>query len=457
MKYPGKGLLNMTSSKSRKNKNIISKVSYLLVTLFLFEGILGKAALPEYSMRLKTHILLTFFIIIALIVLDISKPKRKRTIEFSGTYRKIQYAILSLILIGFISSALRVYWKSNLMFFLIWAANFYAIWWSIPRLMYHYSISDRIKLIQNILIFVLVVSGVMHLADLGIVQGRLGGIFANPTIAARLIAITFLFYLIPFLIVNKYSKKTLLIIGLSLTLMIMTKTRASLFATLIGAALIFLLALYLNKPFTRRRIYALITTVCVMGSLLLFIYNTGLEDLYQKSRKYIRLDKDIATIYLESRAANWRAGYQNMSKYGLFGLGFMSKFGITDSFYTGSRNVNQNIIPRYNWATTDDPLNMVLSVAKQQGWISSILYILFLLLIIKNSINVRSEIGKLSALAVVALGLIFGILDGNWMTSFGDPVDRISMVTIAMVLSTTNFSKTIKQPQPSLSIIPVRT
>ena len=89
--------------------------------------------------------------------------------------------------------------------------------------------------------------------------------------------------------------------------------------------------------------------------------------------------------------------------------------------------------------------------------ISSFLYILFLLLIIKNTVNVESEIGKFTALAVVFLGLIFGFLDGNWMTSFGDPVDRISMVTIALVLSTTNFSKSIKQPQSSLSIIPAQT
>ena len=425
--------------------------------LFLLEGIIGKSALFGYSMRLKTHVLLTLFFILALIILEISRPKRRKTINFFGTYRKIQCTILSIIIVGFIGSALRVYWKSNLIFCFIWAANFYAIWWSIPRLLYQYSITDRIKLIKKILIFVLVASGAMHLAELGIIQGRLGGIFANPTIVARLIATTFLLYLVHFMFTQKYSKKTLLVIGLSLILIIMTKTRASIFATFVGTFLVLLIAIYLKKPFLRRQVYALLIGVCVIGSLLLCIYDIGFEDILQKSRRYIRLDKDFKTIYLESRAANWQAGYQNISQYGLFGLGFMSKFGITDSFYTGSSNANQNIIPRYNWNTTDDPLNMVLSVAKQQGWISSILYILFLLLIIKNTFNVESETGKFAALAVVILGLVFGFLDGNWMTSFGDPVDRISMVTIALVLSTTNFSKNIKTPQSSLSIIPVRT
>jgi len=445
------------SSNCHKNKDVISKASYLLVTVFLLEGILGKAALPGHSMRLKIHILLTFLIIIALIVLDISRPKNKNTVIFSGTYRKIQCAILGIILIGLIGSALRVYWKSNFMFFLVWAANFYAVWWSIPRLMYQYSIADRIKLIQNILIFVLVVSGVMHFADLGIVQGRLGGIFANPTIAARLMAITFLLYLVNFIFVNKYSNKTLLIIGISLVLIIMTKTRASIFATFVGASLIILAAIHVKKSFSRWRVCALLIGVCVVCSLVLSSYDIGLEDMFQKSRRYIRIDKDLTTIYLEARASNWRSGYKDISKYGLFGMGFMSKFGITDHFYTGSTHTNQNIIPRYNWATTDDPLNMVLSVAKQQGWISSFLYILLLLLIIKNTVNVESEIGKFTALAVVLLGLIFGFLDGNWMTSFGDPVDRTSMITIALVLSTTNFSKNIKQPQASFSIIPVQT
>ena len=449
-------LLNIISSNCRKNRDIISKVSYLLVTVFLLEGILGKAAFPGYSMRLKMHILLTFLIIIALIALDISRPKGKSTVKFSGTYRKIQCAILSIILIGFISSALRVYWQSNLMFFLVWAANFYTIWWSIPRLFYHYSITDRIKLIQNILIFVLVASGVMHFADLGIVQGRLGGIFANPTIAARLIAITFLLYLVNFIFVSKYSKKTLLIIGLSLVLIIMTKTRASIFATFVGASLIILTAIHFKKSFSRRRVYALLIGVCVVCSLVLHSYDIGLEDMFQKSRRYIRIDKDLTTIYLEARASNWRTGYQDMSKYGLFGMGFMSKFGITDYFYTGSTHPDQNIIPRYNWATTDDPLNMILSVAKQQGWISSFLYILFLLLIIKNTVNVESEIGKFTALAVVLLGLIFGFLDGNWLTSFGDPVDRISMIMIALILSTTNATKT-QLTQSPLSILPART
>lgn len=448
---------NTTSSNCLKSKDIISKASYLLVTVFLIEGILGKAVFYGYSMRLKVHIQLTLLLIIALIVLDISRPKYKRTVRFYGTYRKIQYAILSIILIGFIGSALRVYWKSNLMFFIIWAANFYAVWWSIPRLMYRYSIADRIKLIQNILIFVLIFSGVMHFADLGIVQGRLGGIFANPTIAARLIAITFLLYLVNYIFVKKYSKKTLLIIGLSLVLIIMTKTRASIFAAFVGASLITVTAIHFKKPFSRKRAYALLIGVCVLCSLVLSSYDIGLGNLFQKSRRYIRIDKDLTTIYLQARASNWRTGYQDMGKYGLFGMGFMSKFGITDNYYTGSTQPDQNIIPRYNWATSDDPLNMVLSVAKQQGWISSFLYIMLLLLIIKNAVKVESEIGKFTTLAVVLLGLIFGFLDGNWMTSFGDPVDRISMVTMALLLSTTNFSKNIEQPHSSLSMIPAQT
>ena len=131
-----------------------------------------------------------------------------------------------------------------------------------------------------------------------------------------------------------------------------------------------------------------------------------------------------------TRSMNWEQSWAELPSYGIFGWGFLSKFGTARSIVT----VFGLEFPRYEWTTATDPLNMLVLATKQTGFVGGLLLAALLVCLV-------AAVGRLhgTARAVaggwLAAGLVFGLLDGNWLVSFGDPVDRLSLVALSAMLS----------------------
>jgi O-antigen ligase len=148
---------------------------------------------------------------------------------------------------------------------------------------------------------------------------------------------------------------------------------------------------------------------------------------------YLRVDGGISQMY-ESRAMNWEAGYRSLSSYGLFGFGFISKFA-----EQGTATFMGIAIPQYDWNMESDPLNMIMLTSRQTG-IPGGLFLLAMLVAIFRGISRMPGAESHLARGLLAAGLIFGLADGNWLTSFGDPVDRFSFVALSLLVSIPNES-----------------
>ncbi len=92
------------------------------------------------------------------------------------------------------------------------------------------------------------------------------------------------------------------------------------------------------------------------------------------------------------------------------------------------------MVPGYDWTSDRDPLNSVLGTCQQTGWIGGALFVCFLALLVWRSLGADPRVRPLLA-SLCGAGLIWGLFDGNWLTSFGDPVDRISLAVFALLLS----------------------
>ena len=145
---------------------------------------------------------------------------------------------------------------------------------------------------------------------------------------------------------------------------------------------------------------------------------------------YLRLDGGINEQYSTARAMNWEKGYQNFWSYGLFGKGLLSKFGNNDYTF----RVMGIEFPTYDWTTDADPLNSFFSMSQQIGIPGGIIFMIFLAVIFFKSFGLPSP-AKYAVFSLLIPGLVFGLIDGNWLTSFGDPVDRFCMMAIALAFA----------------------
>ena len=126
---------------------------------------------------------------------------------------------------------------------------------------------------------------------------------------------------------------------------------------------------------------------------------------------------------------NWQGGIARLGDVGFFGLGFLSKF---DPAHV--HKVMGITVPGYDWTTDRDPLNSVLGTCQQTGWVGGALFVCFLALLVWRSLGAAPRLRPLLA-GLCGAGLVWGLFDGNWLTSFGDPVDRISLAIFALLLS----------------------
>jgi hypothetical protein len=312
----------------------------------------------------------------------------------------------------------------NMAFWMMWSASLFAGWWVVPCLLRGLDLDQRVRL----LLAALVACIFLALPGMLVPSERLTGMFGTATTAGRLLALAVILGVARWLSGRKLPfwlpYATLLAGGL----LMMTRTRASIAAGMLGSGFI-----VWNAAFGRDRTGQLkpqraIALMCLLVVGLAFVLLSGVFSQEELARHF-RFEGGIEGVYA-ARSMNWEQSWAELPSYGVFGWGFLSKFGKSRSIV----RVFGLEFPRYEWTTGTDPLNMLFLVTKQTGVPGGLLLAALLVCLVAAVARLRGTARAASGGWLVA-GLVFGLLDGNWLVSFGDPVDRLSLVALAGLLS----------------------
>ena len=403
-------------------------LSYLIVA-FLAEGIVGKLAFGRAALMPQfVHLLLSAAAVALLIALAATRNALGgRALVPNADVRALRLCVGAMILWGLLSSIAQVsFVAGNLIFWSLWAANLAAVWWAAPRLLQWDGMESRLRLIGLVLGGVLA-AAVLLVPFCAFANGRFGGPFANPTMMGRVAVLASLFWFAQFL---ARGGRSMLSAALWLTASValaLTRTRASLAAAAVG--LVVCLAAFAWSADVRFRLRAARVAAVGLFSTGLFAVSLLIVTDGDRVADFLRIRQDAGDIYSTARAMNWDAGVERLHHMGFFGGGFLSKFAPEKT-----RDFMGVVVPTYDWTTDSDPLNSVLGTCQQTGWVGGGLFVLFLALLVWRSATAAPRVRPL-LLGLCAAGLVWGLFDGNWLTSFGDPIDRICMVTFALLLS----------------------
>jgi hypothetical protein len=399
-----------------------------LLMAFLAEGVLGKAILGGTRlMPQSVHLLLTAAASAFLIALAASRRAlgcRARRAEAGA--RALRACVLVMVLWGLVSSVAQLHFMAgNIAFWAVWTAHLLALWWAAPRLLQWAGCQERLRVLGLVLGATLALT-VLLLPWGGFVRGRFGGPFANPTIMGRAATLLLLFW---FAQVLARGGRDALSAALALSagvLVALTRTRASVAAAILGMVACLVAAALTAEARARARVTRVAVVSLFCGALLsvslLTVTDAG------KVAGFLRLREGIEDIYSTARAMNWQAGRARLEHVGFFGDGYLSKFAPERT-----RSFLGIVVPTYDWTTDRDPLNSVLGTCQQTGWIGGGIFVCFLALLVWRSFTADPRVRPFLA-ALCTAGLVWGLLDGNWLTSFGDPVDRLSLAVFALLL-----------------------
>ena len=252
--------------------------------------------------------------------------------------------------------------------------------------------------------------------------------FVNASHSGRMMALATISLFAVWLTSREKRRWVSVMLPAAFVLLLMTRTRASIGASLIGCTVVFLTSQLASHSWRQ-------TSVRHKTGVLVGVVFLAAVGAYQtidsdEAATFLRVSGGIQKV-LAGRAMNWSQGYGDFGEYGLEGQGFMSRFGDTDN----PTKVLGIEIPRYDWRTADDPMNMWMSIAKQSGFVAMILLAVIVICLYKLQAGIAHLPSRCIMLGFLTAGLVFGSFAGNWLLSFGHPVDRLCMVTFAMLAS----------------------
>jgi hypothetical protein len=131
----------------------------------------------------------------------------------------------------------------------------------------------------------------------------------------------------------------------------------------------------------------------------------------------------------QSRGLVWREGWATFFDTGLTGSGFLSKYGNSED----QTKIYGIKVPRYDWNTSDDPLNSLLLINRQIGLPGALIFLGLLYALWRAAITSVSELRPLTV-AFFSFGVFTAFLNDNWLLSFGDSFDRFSYILFACAL-----------------------
>jgi hypothetical protein len=391
----------------------------LFVLAFIFEGLFNRLV-PPLTLGFLPHMVLTSLFLGAMVFYWIVLRDRPRAPRLA----RLRIATVYLIAWGFVSCLAQDKVIENLVFWGMWSAGIFMGWWAIPCLFRGLDLDRRVQLLSVVL------AACVLLASVGLYSpsGRLSGMIRGATSAGRLMALALILGVARWVSGRKTPFWLPYCTVLAGLLLVMTRTRASMAAGIFGSGFV-----VWNAAFSRRgggrlsqqRALSILFILPVVLMIVLMSSWFSEEDAIE----YFRLEGGIEGVY-QARSMNWEHSWAELPTYGILGKGYLSKFG--DSHKTV--NIMGLSFPKYQWTTGADPLNMLLLASKQIGIVGGLL-LAGMLVCLAGAARRLHGMARAIAGGWLAAGLVFGLLDGNWLVSFGDPMDRLSMVALAAMLS----------------------
>ena len=410
-----------------------NRLGLILLALFFVEGIIGKSSFGGIRLSPNMHIILTAAVIGVLFAAHFFTAKSGSEVA-TPVLKQARLAVAFLIVGGGFSAMLRVHFLVNFSFWIIWSSNFVAVWWSLPFLLRNFNSKQILEFLLKINSFFMFLM-VLLFPVLPYLQGRLGGIFDDPTAMGRFSSLTCILCFVHFFSIKKTERMLVFLFFASFGFLILTRTRASILAFFLAATFIVFFSFWSKYRWAQVRAqYALF----LVFMFLVFLWPSGAfeEDVIGPVLTHFRLNADMGEAYASARGMNWEQSLRDMADYGFFGQGFLVKFGITDLMIG-------NKAPGYDWTNANDPLNMVLTLAKQAGWFTATAFVCLLLILFDGIRRAVDTTAQLSILGIMMAGLVFGLIDGNWLITFGEPNDRLCMIVLAMMVSRRKSVKSI--------------
>ncbi|MDC1043611.1 hypothetical protein OAQ71_00130, partial [bacterium] len=255
-------------------------------------------------------------------------------------------------------------------------------------------------------------------------DGRFRGAFQNASHSGRLMCLATISAVFCVIESKRGRVIAMAVLFLAMPMLIISQTRASIAATGIGLLVLMVAGLRTRKVGYRLGLALLVTIPTVSAPWWLA------EENLSQATGFLRLEGGVDGV-LAARSANWR-GIDSFMDYGVVGSGYMSKFGAA----TGAREVFGVRFPTYDWQTASDPLNMWHTAGQSMG-VPAVFALVCLLASLCVTASRCDASLRAFFFAVLAAHLLFGTVDGNWLTSFGNETDRLS----AFILGATLFAR----------------
>jgi O-antigen ligase len=261
-------------------------------------------------------------------------------------------------------------------------------------------------------------------------HARHSGFFLTATHLGQISALTALCAFSEWLMGRRQVLWSVLLAG-SMVAMLLSRTRASLGAMLLGCGVILLL--YTLSPTATHRLRAgmVLFGLFIATVAFFFLFDYGLVQI-QSALKFLRLSGGIPGV-LAGRVQIWAAGFEKLKTAGWLGGGFSEKWGGIPQEVWGIE------YPRYSWEVIADPHNMLMTTAAQLG-IPAMLVLAFVVIAVGVSLQRLPTRARALGSGFYAAGLVFGLLDGNWFITLGPP-DRMSLTMIALLLGSAAVSE----------------
>jgi len=420
-------------------------ITTVVIVAFLLEAIVAKSNVQVINLSFTGHMFATVGFLGAILVLWLSRPIADFRRTTTPGLERVRLVVALLATWSLLSCFAQSdgFTTANLAFWCVWTTNLFVMWWLVPILVRSLGARERVRLLATVLLLVAVSCCLLHPVN-GYQQGRLVGMFVNATYSGRMLSIGTIASFTIWLTDNRKQYSTLLLLAMCVVLLALTRTRASIAAACVGCTTVFLTVQMAGGKWRNDSARHRASIVFVAVALISLAASQVLD--LNSAAAFLRLDGGIERV-MASREMNWGNGYEEFTSYGIFGKGFMSRFGDASN----PRYIGGIAVPRYDWLTADDPLSMWISMAKQSGVPAMFFLAMLVYAIWKLADEVNSSQPRCLIRGIMVAGLVFGTLDGNWLLSFGDPIDRFCLLSFAVLGSSrTPTARHMKGREPTL-------
>ncbi len=392
-----------------------SPFAVALVFAFLAESLLSRTHLDALFLSTPVHIAATAGLSGMLVALALVRG-------LSVPPPSIALPLVTLICLAFLTSAYSPdFTVFNLVFATVWTLHFVAIWWAVPSLLRGGTVDLVVDLFLAVAITVLILSILFAGPER---TGRFAGFFNTATQVGRMGALAAVWGFSEW-VLGRRSGVWAVVLVASAAMVLASRTRASMGAMVIGCSFVLLHFLFSSEGGQRLRAglaFFVVFAAAVAGFLVL---DVGLVEL-QGSLSYLRLGGGLSGV-MSARTTIWLAGLDRLATAGWLGEGFSEKFGGFAAEKWGIR------YPTYDWIELVDPHNMLMTTAIQLGLPAAVI-LLIVLVALGRTLGRLPLRQRALGMGVFAVGLVFGLVDGNWFITFSPP-DRVSMTLLSLLVA----------------------